>query len=184
LVRDQAKFTAVHPDAGPFIGDFGFNLSGDGELIRLFDPTGAIVFSAFYNDALPWPKEPDGFGPTLELIDATGRMSRWDNWFDGCPLGSPGTAFIPWCWTTGSGSVNALPAKAFRAWGVPSGLVLEWNEATAAEVRVYDAAGRLVLERSVERGRQQWPLRSSGVHVLQVQSPFGWSSKRFWVPGY
>lgn len=180
LVRDQAKFTAVHPGVGPFIGDFGFNLSGDGEVIRLFDPDGAIAYSTFYNDALPWPLEPDGFGPTLELIDPTGRMTRWDNWFDGCPLGSPGMAFEPWCWTTSTPSA-ALPANAFRAWASPGAVDLEWNGKDPAHVRIFDASGRLVLEQEVQNGPQRWPLSGSGWHMLQLQSNSGRAQQAFWL---
>lgn len=182
LVRDQAKFTSVHPGVGPFVGDFGFNLSGDGEVIRLYDPTGAIVFSTFYNDALPWPLPPDGFGPTLELLDATGRMSRWDNWFDGCPLGSPGTAFEPWCWATGTEDPAALPANTFRAWALPGAVELDWRSTENGRVRIFDGAGRLVLEQSIQKGQQRLNLPGAGWHLLHMHSPAGEARKAVWVP--
>ena len=45
-----------------------FGFSGQGELIRLYDHTGLLIDTVHYDDNLPWPDEPDGNGPTLELI--------------------------------------------------------------------------------------------------------------------
>jgi hypothetical protein len=69
LCRDTAAFTSFNPGVSNYIGEIDFNLSNGGELIRLYDATGAIVDSLTYDDAPPWPLEPDGTGPTLSLMD-------------------------------------------------------------------------------------------------------------------
>ena len=47
------------------MGDFEFGLSGDGELIKLFDSNGSLVDEVEYDDIAPWPIEADGEGATL-----------------------------------------------------------------------------------------------------------------------
>ena len=68
-VRDTVDFTTFFPNVTNFVGEVEFRLSNGGEHIRLFDDSNAIVDSLTYDDAAPWPTEPDGNGPTLELID-------------------------------------------------------------------------------------------------------------------
>ena len=70
LCKDSEEFSTLYPDVENYIGDLDFNLSNGGELIRLFNAEGLIIDSLTYDDELPWPLEPDGNGPTLELIDA------------------------------------------------------------------------------------------------------------------
>ena len=59
-----ARYGPGLPIAGMFANDTG--LSNSGESITLSTPTATIRQFA-YDDALPWPSEPDGFGPTLVL---------------------------------------------------------------------------------------------------------------------
>ena len=68
-VRDSVDFTTFFPNVHNFVGEVEFRLSNGGELIRLFDETDTIIDSLTYDDAPPWPTEPDGTGKTLELID-------------------------------------------------------------------------------------------------------------------
>ncbi len=69
LVQTLADFQALFPGVSPVLGDFTFGLSGGGELIRLFDDNNVLVDSVEYDDEAPWPTEPDGNGPTLELTN-------------------------------------------------------------------------------------------------------------------
>nr|NQU91378.1 CotH kinase family protein [Bacteroidota bacterium] len=73
LCNDTAAFTSLFPDVTNIIGDMGFGLSGNGELIRLFNDEDVMVDTVHYDDTPPWPTEPDGNGPTLEL---------WYPWLD------------------------------------------------------------------------------------------------------
>ena len=74
----------------------GISLSGT-EGVLIFDETGKLRFSVNYLNSSPWTIEPNGGGKTLELASTTSRMNEFENWFAGCPNGSPGTAFDPTC---------------------------------------------------------------------------------------
>jgi hypothetical protein len=74
LSADTAAFESIFPNVKNFTGPMGFGLSGNGELIRLYDDEGTIIDTVLYDDDEPWPTEPDGNGPTLELINPA-----WDN---------------------------------------------------------------------------------------------------------
>lgn len=58
----------------------GGALSNSGELIKLVDRDGFLVDSVLYDDADPWPVEPDGNGPSLELKDAATDNNDAANW--------------------------------------------------------------------------------------------------------
>ena len=70
LCENSSLFSEVFPSVSNFIGNFNFGLKGGGELIRLFDSNGLLIDEVEYDDTSPWPVEPDGQGPTLELIDS------------------------------------------------------------------------------------------------------------------
>jgi hypothetical protein len=97
LVHDTAKFKTRHPALTGYLGPFIFNLSNDGELIRLFNSQGRISFSIVYDDDGAWPAPPDGDGYTLELLNAAADMNSYTDWFSGCLEGSPGHAYDPDC---------------------------------------------------------------------------------------
>ncbi len=74
LAEDLASFQNIYPNVNNVIGDFGrdpggFGLSGGGELITLKNANGVLIDEVEYDDKSPWPTEPDGDGPTLQLID-------------------------------------------------------------------------------------------------------------------
>lgn len=104
LAQTADKFRCYHLDMTNYLGSFGFNLSGDGEVVRLFDNTGKIRFSVVYDDppTTGWPATPDGDGATLELLSLSGQFNNGDNWFGGCIGGSPGVAYNADCPTPAS----------------------------------------------------------------------------------
>ena len=55
-------------------------LSNSGEPIILVDAGGNLVDSVAFRDVDPWPSEPDGMGPSLELIDAGSDNNDGANW--------------------------------------------------------------------------------------------------------
>ena len=67
LVRDSAAFASFYPDVDNFLGEMDFGLNSAGELIRIFNADGILVDTVNYDNKDPWPTEPDGDGPTLEL---------------------------------------------------------------------------------------------------------------------
>jgi hypothetical protein len=112
LCRDTAAFTWFFPGVHNIIGEFDFRLSNGGEHIRLFDATGHIVDSLTYDDAPPWPTEPDGQGPTLELIDPSlpgHEPSSWQTSTE--PYGTPGDPNEGWDAVLPEPSLGALPGE-------------------------------------------------------------------------
>jgi hypothetical protein len=90
LCRDTTSFLSFFPDVNNYVGNMIFGLSGSGELVRLYDPQNQIIDSLSYDDETPWPTEPDGNGPTLELKDPDSDNSRGENWAASTGHGTPG----------------------------------------------------------------------------------------------
>ena len=80
LCKDSLAFNDNFPNVNNFIGEFDFGLNGGGELVRLFDAEELPVDEVNYNDSSPWPLEPDGNGPTLELIHPSLDNDLGVNW--------------------------------------------------------------------------------------------------------
>ncbi len=80
LCKDSLAFNDNFPNVSNFIGEFDFGLNGGGELVRLFDAEESPVDEVNYNDSSPWPLEPDGNGPTLELIHPSLDNDLGVNW--------------------------------------------------------------------------------------------------------
>ena len=80
LCKDSLAFNDNFPNVSNFIGEFDFGLNGGGELVRLFDAEELPVDSVNYDDSSPWPLEPDGNGPTLELIHPSLDNDLGVNW--------------------------------------------------------------------------------------------------------
>ena len=90
LVQDSAKFRAVHPTCGNYLGQFDFGLSNSGETIYIYDSSGMLKDSVSYSDKAPWAVEADGGGSTLELIVPTSDNSVASNWGASSGNGTPG----------------------------------------------------------------------------------------------
>lgn len=96
FAQDDALFTSIHPGVSNVILPTQISLGG-AEGVLVFDETGKLRFTVNYLNASPWTVEPNGGGKTLELVSTTARMNEWENWFAGCPNGSPGNAYDPTC---------------------------------------------------------------------------------------
>lgn len=90
LTRDSTLFSQLFPEVENKTGDMDFGLSGDGELIRLYDETGNIIDELTYNDKSPWPIEADGLGATLALSNPGFDNSLGENWAASSGHGTPG----------------------------------------------------------------------------------------------
>ena len=90
LAADTAAFDSLFPAIDNYTGPMGFGLSGNGELIRLYDDEGTLIDTVLYDDNDPWPTEPDGEGPTLELINWTWDNALAESWAASAPYGTPG----------------------------------------------------------------------------------------------
>ena len=91
LCKNTDTFSQLFPSVSNVEGDLAFGLDAAGELIRLFDSNGLLVDKVEYNDEDPWPEEPDGDGPTLELNDPFQDNNMAENWAASiCDGGTPG----------------------------------------------------------------------------------------------
>jgi hypothetical protein len=92
LCRDTFQFRQAFPQVENYIGNFGFGLSRGGELIRLYNASGALVDSLSYDDESPWPQETDGEGSTLSLLSPRLDNSLPESWGTSVIGGTPGKA--------------------------------------------------------------------------------------------
>ncbi len=90
LTKDSTAFDSLVSGVNNRIGDMDFGLSGDGELIRLFNSSGEIVDQLTYNDKAPWPEQADGLGATLSLTNPGFDNSKGENWAASLGHGTPG----------------------------------------------------------------------------------------------
>ena len=88
LCKDVAAFENLFSEVNN-IGDFGFGLGG-GDQVRLFDSSEQLVDKVEYDEEDPWPTEPDGTGPTLELIHPSLDNTLEENWAASDGNGTPG----------------------------------------------------------------------------------------------
>ena len=73
-----------------YIYSFDFGLSGGGEEISLYDFSDRLIDRVEYDDVSPWPTEPDGNGPTLELIHPDSLNEFATSWSFSDGNGTPG----------------------------------------------------------------------------------------------
>ena len=111
------SYIVLAGNAAAFSNQFGFDpdvewearaLSNSGELIELTDDLGNVIFALEFADRDPWPSEPDGNGPSLELCDLDSDFTLASSWgigtaatgvvIDGIEvLGTPGSMNDPDC---------------------------------------------------------------------------------------
>lgn len=90
LCRDTAAFKSVFPDVENYIGDMGFGFSSEGELLRLYNSEEVLIDTVHYGVDLPWPPEPNGTGPTLELKQWDYDNALPESWAASAGYGTPG----------------------------------------------------------------------------------------------
>lgn len=90
LAESLADFRALFPSVEGVLGDLDFGLAGSGELLQLVTADGVMVDAVAYDDAPPWPVEPDGGGPTLELLDPALDNALGTSWAASFAHGTPG----------------------------------------------------------------------------------------------
>lgn len=138
VARYPAIFSAVHPDVSPVYGPFenGTRLANSGERVALSDVYGAVVSEVTYRDKWPWPREPDGDGPTLELINplldtrdpASWRTSHGN---EGTP-GATNSVFLPEAVAFTTERHPPAPAP-----GMPANMRLSFTMGVPTSVYVY-----------------------------------------------
>lgn len=85
-------------------------LSNGGELLLLKDNLGRTVDSVLFDDATPWPTEPDGNGPSLVFCDPSLDNSVADDWsvsLDYAGMNAAGDSVFA---SPGTGCIYEIPA--------------------------------------------------------------------------
>jgi len=90
LSNDLQSFSTFYPEVTNVIGEFDFGFSGSGEILRFYNFSGNLIDHVQYDDKEPWPEEPDGNGPTLELISPELDNSLPESWQASEYYGTPG----------------------------------------------------------------------------------------------
>lgn len=81
LAKNTNAFTATYPWVINVYGPYDpTSLANEGERVALSDAAGNVVCEVTYDDAPPWPTEPDGDGPSLELRNPALEPNDPANW--------------------------------------------------------------------------------------------------------
>ncbi|NQT34319.1 CotH kinase family protein [bacterium] len=80
LAEDRDAFVNLFPEVNNVLGDLGFAFDGNGDQVRLFNPDELLIDSVAFDDEHPWPFQPDGHGPTLQLLDPEYANQFAHNW--------------------------------------------------------------------------------------------------------
>jgi hypothetical protein len=151
VMNRRNKFRDYYPNVN-HVGRFEFNVRGHREVLKLYDNHGKIYNSMFYHNEAPWPVEAGVNSKTLEIKDVHGILCDADNWFAGCPGGSPGSEFSNDCkWATISVEQEII-ASASKAYPNPfsnsTRIDVNTNLANVKEklvLQVFDFSGREVV---------------------------------------
>ncbi len=185
ICNDSLAFAEGFPAVNNLIGVFDFGLSAAGELIRLFDAGGTVVDSLTYDDAAPWPLEPDGQGATLALRDPHLDNSHPENWAASQAYGTPGKPNLV------VSDMASMPVNQPESFSIGPAFPNPFNPATQIPInlpqgdkvtlRIYDMNGRMVerlYEDFLSAGRHtfEWHptnLTASGVYFFTVATASG-----------
>jgi hypothetical protein len=80
LVKSQSAFEFRYGANLPVAGEYSGQLDNAGEPILLVDSFGGIIHEFTYDDAAPWPAQPDGQGYSLEVVEPGGNYGDAANW--------------------------------------------------------------------------------------------------------
>jgi hypothetical protein len=94
VTRDRSAFQEIYPFVTNVVGNFDFGLSSTDDAVRLYDSLGVLIDEVYYSSNSPWPSEPNGNGPSLELLDPFLDNALPENWDAVNPYGSPGAPNI------------------------------------------------------------------------------------------
>jgi len=106
VAQDIDKFAAINRETKNITGGFAFGFSSSSDWVRMYDAEGKLKISVRYNTTAPWPIFDGSNYYTLELLNENGNMQSANNWFAGCPQGSPGKAYNSNCELVGIDNTN------------------------------------------------------------------------------
>jgi len=166
LCRDTIDFISHFPNVDSYMGDLGFGLSGGGELIRLYNNDGILIDSLTYDDDDPWPPEPDGEGPTLELINPFSDNAIYSNWTASLGNGTPGSQNSNYLGSIDNNSI-VEDYRLYQNYPNPfnpmTKIMYYIPKRSKISLTIYDALGREI--RLLDKGNKDF-----GYHILEWDS--------------
>ena len=173
LCRDTISFKNYFPNVNLFVGDLGFGLSGGGELLRLYNNNNILIDSLTYDDDDPWPPEPDGDGPTLELIDPFSDNGIYSNWTASVENGTPGEQNSNYLGSINNNSI-VEDFRLYQNYPNPfnpmTKIMYYLPKRSEISLIIYDALGREI--RLLDRGQ-----KDLGYHILEWDSKDNFGNK-------
>jgi len=180
ICKDTASFRLAHSNPLNHLGDFDFGLGSAGDEVRLFDATGELVDSVSFGSDLPWPLEPNGAGPTLELREYHLENTNAESWKSSLiNAGTPGgvnSITTATDWLTDKGSEKQLKIYP-NPFTTETKLKVENKGYEPIQVYIYAMDGRLVrneitsANEFVWRGDNQTGQKvQPGMYICKVRS--------------
>lgn len=165
FAKDLTLFQNIHPNVNNVVGPIGLSFGGN-DVIRLYDEQGVLQVSVAYSNSGSWPQEPNGQGATLELLSASGIMNEADNWFAGCPNGSPGRDFDPGCGL----EIEEMNKERFLIAPNPGTDHISIIGLSNGLIEIIDLSGKLVLgkEKQNESELLNISFLNSGVYFISL----------------
>ena len=165
FAKDIGLFQLIHPTVTNVVGPIGVAYGGT-DIIRMYDETDVLQLSVAYSNSPNWPQEPNGLGTTLELVSASGIMNDADNWFSGCPNGSPGREFLPGC---GVG-LSSLDEVLFTIAPNPGSDQVFISSEEMGEIKLIDLNGQILLsqEKTTEKTQLDVNHLKAGLYFIQL----------------
>lgn len=179
LCRNVASFQLIHPDVLNVLGEFDFGLASTADVTRLFDSGGTLVDEVTFWSELPWPAEPNGAGPTLELLQYSYDNTDPASWKSSLVnLGTPGKENSI---STGANWFAAGSSeKQLKVYPNPfvneTKIAVENNGFGVLELQIYSLDGRLVFNKKSGNREYIWRGENNagqklqpGIYICKVQ---------------
>ena len=179
ICRNSTTFKAVHSAVTNFTGNMDFGLASSGDVVRLFTNTNELIDSISFKSELPWPVEPNGSGPTLELRHYSHNGAIAESWKAATELlGTPGRENSV---TTGSDLIaDNYSEKQMQIYPNPftteTRIKIENDGFETMRIQIFSMDGRLVKSEVVRgdefvwRGDNQSGQKlQPGIYICKVQ---------------
>lgn len=167
----------VYENSGvPYFQFASGRLDNAGEILTLCDPENNIIDQVHYDDHYPWPREPDGNGPSLELQSPRLDNALASSWqASQVKGGSPGFGHYTSVKEGGPLSGNELQVNVFpNPFQVSANISFSLKEEHLVSIKIFNVNGQEVDnlgERKQLPGNHQviWAPRnqSSGIYFIQ-----------------
>ena len=136
----------------PF-GEYQRKLSNKSENIVLADAWGNIIDEVHYFDSDPWPTEPDGNGPYLQLIDLNLDNSLAENWTYSSSYDNASDVY--------AGPIMVYPNPS-------NGVINIVSDEEIVSVEIIDISGRVVASEASKTIDVSW--LNSGLYLLRINT--------------